>query len=70
MCGEACMDPTKYWIYKIFEPGLTLAIDDTPCAEQKSSHAQQGNYTVYAKTDTHGGGPISVTLDMYRPEKL
>ena len=64
------MDPKKYWLYKLFEPGLTLAQGDSPCAAQMSPKAHEGNYTVYAKTDTHGGGPISVTLDMYKPQKL
>ena len=35
MCGECCMKPSQYKIYKIFEPGLTLAQDNTPCADSK-----------------------------------
>eukprot|EP01136_Pigoraptor_vietnamica_P026745 Opistho-1_new@82128 len=59
MCGECCMDPKDYDLYKIFEPGLTLASDNSPCADLK--------FTNYSSTVTHGFGPISMTLDLYKP---
>jgi hypothetical protein len=61
-CGEACMDPSKYWLYKLFEPGL--AKDDTsnePCKDR--------GYDDYQYTPTHGAGPIKMTLDLYGPHK-
>ena len=34
-CGEACMDPSKYWLYKLFEPGLEKSDTNTPCADRQ-----------------------------------
>ena len=58
-CGEACMNPKQYWLYKIFEPGLEKSRTNTPCADR--------NYTVYKNTPTHGFGPVKMTLDLYDP---
>lgn len=60
-CGECCMDPSKYAIYKIFEPGLTKATTNSPCAALR--------YTKYDRTDTHGFGPVKMTIDFYAQEK-
>ena len=61
MCGECCMHPKDFWKYKIFEPGLKKDEDsNTPCADLE--------YTAYHKTETHGAGPIKMTLDMYKKE--
>ena len=57
-CGECCIDPDKYNIYHIFEPGLKEATVDNPCYEE--------GYTVYEKTETHGAMGITVTLDKYK----
>lgn len=57
MCGESCIDPSKYKMYKIFEHNLTKATDNTPCADR--------NFTLYKKTESHGIGPIKVTVDFY-----
>ena len=57
-CGECCMDPKYYKIFKIFESGLTLADNDTPCATY--------SYSIYENTETHGFGPLKVTLDKYK----
>ena len=57
-CGECCIDPDKYNIYHIFEPGLTEATVDHPCSEK--------GYSVYEKTETHGAMGITVTLDKYK----
>merc|ERR1711862_969608 len=68
-CGEACMDPSKYSQYKVFEKNLTLAIDDTPCAEQFVPDAT--HYTDYQETVTHGvPGLLSITLDLYSPTNM
>ena len=57
-CGECCMDPDKYWIYHIFESGLTEAEVEHPCAEF--------GYTEYETTETHGAIFITMTLDKYK----
>ena len=57
-CGECCINPDKYWIYHIFESGLTEATVDNPCAEE--------GYTEYEKTETHGAMGITMTLDKYK----
>ena len=39
-CGETCIKPSMFWIFKIFEPSLTKDDDsNTPCADR--------NYTFY-----------------------
>ena len=60
-CGEACMDPSKFWLYKLFEPGLEKSQTETPCADRK--------YDDYKGTPTHGFGPVKMTLDLYGPHK-
>ena len=60
-CGEACMLPSKYWIYKLFEPGLEKSTTNTPCADRE--------YTEYENTPTHGFGPVKMTLDLYAKKK-
>merc|ERR1712232_456609 len=65
-CGEACMDPSKFNIYKIFEKNLTLAESDSPCQEQFTPTGT--HYTEYSETVTHGiPGLLAVTLDLYGP---
>jgi hypothetical protein len=54
------MDPKEFWLYKIFEPGLTIA-NDTTCGGL--------GYPTYDSTVTHGFGPVSMTLDLYNPSK-
>jgi cathepsin X len=56
-CGECCMDPKLYPVYKIFEPGLQKASDNTPCGDN--------NFKTYDTTVTHGFGPVKMTLDLY-----
>jgi len=56
-CGECCMDPKKYNLFHAFEKNLTKADNDSPC--------KVFGYTVYDSTDTHGFGPVSMTLDLY-----
>merc|ERR1711959_228025 len=64
-CGQTCMNPNKFWIYKIFESNLTKANDNTPCPEQFTPHG--GHYTNYTSTVTHGVPGLSITLDLYGP---
>jgi len=65
-CGETCMDPKRYWLFKVFESNLTKASDDTPCSEQFTPTG--GHYTKYSSTVTHGlPGVLSITLDLYAP---
>ena len=59
MCGECCMNPADYNKYKIFEPGLTKADDDSPCGPL--------GFPTYDSTVTHGFGNIKMTLDLYDP---
>lgn len=57
-CGQCCIDPKNEWIFKIFEAGLTLANDTTPCPENA--------YPYYSETVTHGVSPVTMTLDLYK----
>lgn len=67
-CGETCLEPKKFSLYKKFEPNLTLATDNTPCREQVTP-SNDANYTEYFSTVTHGDpfGIITATLDLYAP---
>ena len=56
-CGECCMKPSLFWVYKVFEPTLKKAETNTPCADKK--------YTIYKSTPTHGVWPVTMTLDLY-----
>ena len=55
-CGECCLNPKVFWLFKIFEKNLTLAEEKT-CASL--------GYPNYENTQTHGFFPVKVTLDMY-----
>jgi hypothetical protein len=60
-CGECCMRPEDFDLYQKFEKGLTASNGTiTPCADL--------DYIYYIKTETHGAGPIKMTLDMYSPD--
>lgn len=59
-CGECCMDPADYDLYKKYEPGLEKANSSTPCFDL--------NYPTYTETVTHGFGNVKMTLDLYDPE--
>jgi hypothetical protein len=58
MCGEACMPPSQYLKYKLFEPGLTKATTDNMCDSL--------SYNEYVETETHGFANIKMTVDLYR----
>ena len=60
MCGECCMDPKDYWLYKMFEPGLSKdETTNSPCSSR--------DYTLNDSTVTHGGWKVKMTLDLYNP---
>lgn len=61
-CGESCLNPDDYKKYKLFEPGLTLADTNTPCADR--------NYSIYLGTFTHGSPKLNATLDMYDHQEV
>merc|ERR1719198_2597085 len=57
LCGETCIRDPFYPIFHLFEKNLTLATDDSVCAD--------AGYTKYNSTVTHGGGGLYCTLDLY-----
>ena len=58
MCGECCLSPKKFYLFKVFESGLTLAENANPC--------ETLGYTSYVETESHGFLALKVTLDMYK----
>ena len=56
-CGECCMNPKDFNKFHLFEKNLTKATTNTPCGDM--------GFTDYLETDTHGFGPVSMTLDMF-----
>ena len=59
-CGECCLNPMVFWIFKLFEKNLTLSENGVTC--------ETFGYRNYENTQTHGVFPIKVTLDMYTNE--
>jgi len=51
------MKESDYWKFKIFEHNLTLASDNTPCADM--------NFTLYERTEVHKILSLSVAIDFY-----
>eukprot|EP00833_Pecoramyces_ruminatium_P010494 jgi/Orpsp1_1/1184526/evm.model.c7180000089887.1 len=60
-CGECCMEPEKFNLYKVFEIGLTKAEDNNPC--------EKLGYSEFENAETHGFFNIKMTLDKYRKPK-
>jgi len=60
-CGECCLNPKRFKLFKFFEPGLTLA-GDTTC--------EKLGYPTYDSTVTHGVWPVSVSLDLFDRKAL
>jgi len=58
-CGEACIKPSQFGLFKVFESNLTIADGSTGY----SSCADLG-WPKYSETVTHGFG-LTVTLDLY-----
>ena len=61
MCGEYCLNPRKFYLFKIFESGLTLAENENPC--------ETLGYTSYVETETHEFLSHKVNLDKYKKPK-
>ena len=58
MCGECCLNPRKFYLYRIFELELTLAENDNPC--------ETLGYTNHVGTETHGFLAFKLSLDKYK----
>lgn len=59
-CGESCISPATFGVFKIFEPNLTIADGSTgyrSCADL--------GWPKYTETVTHGVFPVKATLDLY-----
>eukprot|EP00928_Gymnodinium_smaydae_P001596 TRINITY_DN10579_c2_g1_i1.p1 TRINITY_DN10579_c2_g1~~TRINITY_DN10579_c2_g1_i1.p1 ORF type:complete len:186 (+),score=28.80 TRINITY_DN10579_c2_g1_i1:65-559(+) len=71
-CGETCVDPAQFGLFKKFEANLTLIEEGTengPCATQFAPDGSK--YTDYYDTVTHGvPGLLSSTLDLYAPTSM
>ena len=67
-CGETCLKPSLFPVFKVFESNLTLynGTGPSPCAEQYTPFGT--HYTIYNGTVTHGVWPLTCTLDLYAPE--
>ena len=60
-CGECCMDPKYFNLYKIFEKWLAKdETTDSPCAQREYNH--------YLETEKHGVYPVTMTVDLYSKE--
>ena len=66
-CGETCIHPEAYPLFKVFEKNLTKADGPSPCKEQFDPSGTK--YSVYNSTVTHGVGPLTIKLDLYGPAK-
>jgi len=65
-CGETCIKPAEFWLYKIFEKNLTLAPYEHICKDLISNNGS--HYSVYSSTVSHGIPYIfTATLDLYDP---
>ena len=63
-CGESCMHASDFWKYKIFEPMMQKAANNTatPCLDN--------GFTKYKETDIHSiPHLISMVVDMYQKPK-
>ncbi|KAH8058182.1 hypothetical protein JL722_6033 [Aureococcus anophagefferens] len=65
-CGETCIKPAEFWLYKIFEKNLTLAPYEHICKDLISNNGS--HYSVYSSTVSYGIPYIfTATLDLYDP---
>ncbi|KAH8068745.1 hypothetical protein JL721_6309 [Aureococcus anophagefferens] len=65
-CGETCIKPAEFWLYKIFEKNLTLAPYEHICKDLISNNGS--HYSVDSSTVSHGIPYIfTATLDLYDP---
>lgn len=61
-CGESCIEPPFYKLFKVFEPGLL------PAPVTNTSVCGSVGYPYYNSTVTHGIWPLSITVDLYDRE--
>ena len=61
-CGESCIAPDYYNMYKKLEPQLTKATTDHPCEEQ--------GFVTFVDSEVHSLGQVHVALDMYTAKDL
>lgn len=61
-CGETCIDPDHYDIYKIFEPALSRAPINNICEEL--------GYSLYTKTERQGTWPVKIIFDNYKKQDI
>lgn len=59
LCGQTCINDNMYFLYKLFEPGLTKADHILICPRK--------GYEKYVSTVTHGVFFLKDTLDLYEP---
>jgi len=59
-CGENCLNPNQFDLFKVFESNLTIADGSTGF----TSCADLG-WPKYTETVTHGFWPVTATLDLY-----
>uniref|UniRef100_A0A7S3FVB6 Uncharacterized protein n=1 Tax=Strombidium rassoulzadegani TaxID=1082188 RepID=A0A7S3FVB6_9SPIT len=63
MCGESCVEESKYWLYKLFEIGMHKADNNT------QNVCEGLGYGNYHETEVHGiPGIISIAVDLYKPD--
>ena len=56
-CITTCLNPHHFWLFRMFQPGLTQAHVDDPCQENKYGH--------YERTTVEGAGLFNMTVDVY-----
>ena len=56
-CGECCLKPCLFYMFKLYEKGLTLANEIT---------CESIGYSEYEKTESHGFLFLKATLDKYK----
>lgn len=59
MCGQTCIYDNMFFIYKLFEPGLTKANNSLICPKK--------GYEQFVSTVTHSFLFLKDTLDLYKP---
>jgi len=61
-CGETCINPNLYPIFKVFKNNLTKATGNIPCMEQCMHNGE--HYTNYTSTVAHGVYNLKIMLDL------
>lgn len=61
LCGESCVHPSFFWVYRALEPNLTIARSPTPC--------DGAGFPAYLRTVRHGGLLLAAEVDLYARER-